>query len=144
MNDLAITHGIAVNKDQFSCIDASQYVSTLTAKSLKIFKPTDLVNPATLLDTGKLVIIDGNEKTTVDPLKVEVENTLSGQHCKLVSTGLAGLNIGISPTSGTNFTIAVSGGGLIIITGLPTSNAGLPSGALYIHTTGGHNNICIV
>jgi hypothetical protein len=142
MNDLAITHGTTINKDEFSAIDASQYVSRLNANSLRIFKPTDLVNPATLLDETKLVIIDGNDKTTLDTLKVKVENTLSGQNCQLLSTGLVGSGIDIFPDVGTNISLAVSAGGLIIITGLPTSNVGLPTGALYLHTSGGHTNVC--
>jgi len=145
MNDIAITHGVAINKDEFSAIDSDQYVSRLNAYSLRMFKFTDLVNPATLLDDEKLVIVEANDKTTINATSVKVENIVTGNYCALNSASITGINLYLLPDAGTDISLSVSGGGHIFLNGLPTSNVGLPSGALYTHVIGGgHKSICIV
>jgi len=54
MNDIAVTHGVAISKDQIYQITASQLISVLTAQHLQFYKITDLVNPHIVVDNNGL------------------------------------------------------------------------------------------
>jgi hypothetical protein len=145
MLDIPSTHGTTVDKDLISIIDTTQNISNLTSTSLKLFLSTDLSNPATLLNQTKLEIKSTDDRTTINSTELKVQNTTTGKTCSLLNTGLSGNGIAIIPTAGTDISLTISAGGHILLNGLPSSNAGLPSGALYTHVIGGgHKSVCVV
>jgi hypothetical protein len=145
MLDIPSTHGTTVDKDLISMIDTTQNISNLTSTSLKLFLSTDLSIPATLLNQTKLEIKDATNRTTINTTELKVQNTTTAKTCSLLNTGLSGNGIAIIPTAGTDISLTISAGGHILLNGLPSSNAGLPSGALYTHVIGGgHKSVCVV